>query len=550
MNPTIEDEILPWIFPHIDALLSNEPLQTLLDRYCQDVCDLTGFSKATVISITSGAEAVGICNIPEEIRSVVKEDLSNKKPSIELNPTESVLKKRQMKRMRVVFFPEEGDISFPQSVLSFDYAPQGTWQPKDVLFLLLYSLEGEFLGSVRLTEPIDHNRPDFDDANIVQALNEVAIAGGRLIDYFLKWQRLRGSEMLFTYALDCFSIPVMLINDKGQLFRANHSINELCLQHHLKPNDFVKLLKAQNHQLWEIHTKKSVQTQMKLQVKPINAKVPFFFDVIAKPLIPNSNFATLLEFHIPQVEKTETRDERKETQIVNEIHEEPGTPPKELQVEEPQVELQKSFIQTKLSEDQIPALISISGEIAQQLSVISGNVELMKMYSEDESQLPLIDKIMVAVENINSQLLKIRELDKKEEPAEVTDQDPPKQPVGILCVEDEPHILELLSEIVKRCGEEVITAEDGKKAWEMIQEGVYPKMIISDVKMPHMDGFELLRHIRTVDIKTPVILISGFWSEDTIQEARKLGVTDFMAKPFPVGKLMKHIKSITIKEVD
>jgi YesN/AraC family two-component response regulator len=79
----------------------------------------------------------------------------------------------------------------------------------------------------------------------------------------------------------------------------------------------------------------------------------------------------------------------------------------------------------------------------------------------------------------------------------------------ILVVDDEPTIVFVMSEFVKACGFEVITASSGNQAMQMIKE-VGADCVISDICMPDGDGLSLLQWIREYDSKISVILFSGY----------------------------------------
>lgn len=84
---------------------------------------------------------------------------------------------------------------------------------------------------------------------------------------------------------------------------------------------------------------------------------------------------------------------------------------------------------------------------------------------------------------------------------------------------------------------DVIEAEDGEDAWDELQQNSKISMVFSDLGMPNMDGFELLKTIRQADdpvlAKIPVIIITGAEETDgTKEEVLKLGATDFISKPF------------------
>lgn len=114
----------------------------------------------------------------------------------------------------------------------------------------------------------------------------------------------------------------------------------------------------------------------------------------------------------------------------------------------------------------------------------------------------------------------------------------------ILICEDEEIMLTALEFRLVRQGFEVVKAEDGKKALEIINEDL-PDLIIADILMPHVSGLELVKYIRN-DLKsqTPIIVISALEQEDIILEAFKLGANDFITKPFRPYELILRIRRI------
>ncbi len=89
---------------------------------------------------------------------------------------------------------------------------------------------------------------------------------------------------------------------------------------------------------------------------------------------------------------------------------------------------------------------------------------------------------------------------------------------------------------------EVVEAEDGEEAWGMLQENPSISVVFSDLGMPNMDGFELLKAIRASDdaalAKMPVVIITGAEETDgTKEKVLELGATDFISKPFDSASL-------------
>jgi len=87
--------------------------------------------------------------------------------------------------------------------------------------------------------------------------------------------------------------------------------------------------------------------------------------------------------------------------------------------------------------------------------------------------------------------------------------------VRLLVVDDEPAIREVASALLASEGYDVSTAEDGMEALERLVEPL-PDLVISDLKMPHMSGFELLRLVRERFPHVPVIAMSGEFSENEV----------------------------------
>lgn len=102
--------------------------------------------------------------------------------------------------------------------------------------------------------------------------------------------------------------------------------------------------------------------------------------------------------------------------------------------------------------------------------------------------------------------------------------------VNILLVDDEPLVRRSLSEFLTLEGYTVTVATSGKEALEMLA-GFTPDIVITDIKMPGMDGIELLRCIKKEHQDLPVILITGYGSINSAVDAMKEGAYDYITKP-------------------
>ncbi|MBK5281652.1 MAG: response regulator [Nitrospiraceae bacterium] len=107
---------------------------------------------------------------------------------------------------------------------------------------------------------------------------------------------------------------------------------------------------------------------------------------------------------------------------------------------------------------------------------------------------------------------------------------------NILAVDDDEKIRELLQVMLRRKGHHVITAHNGQQGIELFRRE-RPQVTILDVEMPDMDGLAVLRAIRAVDSQASVIMLTGAGSDERKQQARALGVTEFLAKGFSLHEL-------------
>lgn len=113
----------------------------------------------------------------------------------------------------------------------------------------------------------------------------------------------------------------------------------------------------------------------------------------------------------------------------------------------------------------------------------------------------------------------------------------------ILIVDDEPLIRDALAFKLTKDGYDVDTAEDGEKAIEMIEAEEY-HIIISDIMMPFISGFELVKMLKERGSNAPVLMLTSLNSETAVLKAFDLGADDFMTKPFSPNELSVRIKKL------
>lgn len=112
----------------------------------------------------------------------------------------------------------------------------------------------------------------------------------------------------------------------------------------------------------------------------------------------------------------------------------------------------------------------------------------------------------------------------------------------VLVIDDERAIRNSLSEILQDEGYEAETAEDGVKALELVQKTKYD-VIFCDIKMPGMDGIEVLGKLMELGIDAAVVMISGHADIDTAVECIKKGAFDFVQKPLDLNRILITIKN-------
>jgi DNA-binding NtrC family response regulator len=106
----------------------------------------------------------------------------------------------------------------------------------------------------------------------------------------------------------------------------------------------------------------------------------------------------------------------------------------------------------------------------------------------------------------------------------------------ILIVDDEPDMLESCARILRRQGYACVTAGDGRAALAIL-ERERPDLLLTDFKMPEMDGLELLRRAHDLDPALPVILVTGFATIESAVAAIKQGAFDYLPKDFSIEQL-------------
>jgi DNA-binding response OmpR family regulator len=111
----------------------------------------------------------------------------------------------------------------------------------------------------------------------------------------------------------------------------------------------------------------------------------------------------------------------------------------------------------------------------------------------------------------------------------------------ILIVDDEPSFCELLKTLLKSHGHEALTAYTGRDALNSFMQ-CRPHFTLLDLRMPEMDGLEVLKKIRAIDSKAVVMILTAWGTDEMEQRARQLGATDFLSKTLSLETILASLE--------
>ena len=113
----------------------------------------------------------------------------------------------------------------------------------------------------------------------------------------------------------------------------------------------------------------------------------------------------------------------------------------------------------------------------------------------------------------------------------------------ILIIEDEPTLARLLSYNLSQSGYRTSVAASGGMGLDLALEGTYD-LIMLDLMLPELNGFEILTKLRDKNVKTPVIILTARNGEEEIVQGLKLGADDYITKPFGVAELLARVAAV------
>lgn len=113
----------------------------------------------------------------------------------------------------------------------------------------------------------------------------------------------------------------------------------------------------------------------------------------------------------------------------------------------------------------------------------------------------------------------------------------------VLVVDDEPKVRELLADILEDAGYEALTAASGREALDKMKlENREPDLVLLDIMMPELDGFQVLELIRKIS-NVPVIMLTARREVDYVRNAIDIGADDYIRKPFRTQELLARIRA-------
>ena len=113
--------------------------------------------------------------------------------------------------------------------------------------------------------------------------------------------------------------------------------------------------------------------------------------------------------------------------------------------------------------------------------------------------------------------------------------------IKILVIEDEKRVADLLKIGLEENGYQVLAAYDGEMGWRLFQSNDF-QLIISDIILPKLNGFELCQKIRKADEEIPILMLTALGTADDKLEGCDVGADDYMVKPFDFRELLARVR--------
>ena len=115
--------------------------------------------------------------------------------------------------------------------------------------------------------------------------------------------------------------------------------------------------------------------------------------------------------------------------------------------------------------------------------------------------------------------------------------------INVLLVEDETNLALIIKDTLEGQDFNIHTASNGEEGLRLFFD-IRPDVLVADVMMPRMDGFEMVRRIRQTDRRTPVLFLTARSAVNDVVEGFELGANDYLKKPFGMQELIVRIKAL------
>ncbi len=116
----------------------------------------------------------------------------------------------------------------------------------------------------------------------------------------------------------------------------------------------------------------------------------------------------------------------------------------------------------------------------------------------------------------------------------------------ILVIDDSPEITRLLQNVLLQAGYQVVTHNDPQAALSAVEEE-RPDLVILDICMPHLDGWEVCRRIREVS-SVPILMLTVLSESSNVERSLRAGADAYMTKPFPLSALLERVRGLLRRE--
>ena len=113
----------------------------------------------------------------------------------------------------------------------------------------------------------------------------------------------------------------------------------------------------------------------------------------------------------------------------------------------------------------------------------------------------------------------------------------------VLIIEDQPEILTMMAFLLARAGCEVQTAQNGKEGMQLMRQADVVDLILLDVDLPDISGFEICRRLKEDPLacRVPIIFVTGRFHEEDRRRGLALGAADYIEKPFDVSHFVRRV---------